>query len=327
MGSENDHPGICVAIRRLLVSHDCDVVGSVEDGARVLEEAVRLQPDVILLDLNMPHMNGIDACRALTRMLPRTRTIVVTAEDPVVVRHAAGAFAFVEKHALHTALLPAIRSRAGFPQHRMTQAVRAEISAPVRDFPAGAASRSDTVAVVTEVCRDSGLGARGSGLGARKRSECLRMLFRVPNPESRAPTLDQISRFFTSSALARIALPAGRDRALASVETTTRGDCLCHPAPAARLDSPPRCREGIRLGGSVAADAIHLSGSGSALARVGAALRRDRDGAVRVATRLVADRGWRHRRLDAGHRPVVGRREDWRRRERHRRDRPGLRMS
>ena len=107
-----DHPGLSAAIRRLLVAHDFEVVGSVEDGARVLEEAARLQPDIILLDLHMPNMNGIDACRELTRMLPRTRTIVVTAEDPVVVRPAAlaaGAFAFVEKRALHTALLPAVR--------------------------------------------------------------------------------------------------------------------------------------------------------------------------------------------------------------------------
>jgi CheY-like chemotaxis protein len=101
--------GVGTAIRRLLVSHGCEVVGSV-DGARVLEEAARLQPDVILLDLHMPNMNGIDACRELTRILPRTRTIVVTAEDPVVrpAALAAGAFASVEKWALHTALLPAV---------------------------------------------------------------------------------------------------------------------------------------------------------------------------------------------------------------------------
>ena len=107
----DDHPGMSAAIRRLLVAHDFEVVGSVEDGARVLEEAARLQPDLILLDLHMPNMNGIDACRELTRMLPRTRTIVITAEDPVVrpAALAAGAFAFVEKRALHTDLLPAVR--------------------------------------------------------------------------------------------------------------------------------------------------------------------------------------------------------------------------
>jgi DNA-binding NarL/FixJ family response regulator len=107
----DDHAGLSAAIRRLLVAHDYEVVGSVEDGARVLEEAARLQPDIILLDLHMPNGNGLDACRELTRVLPRTRIIVVTAEDPVVrpAAIAAGAFAFVQKLALHTALLSAVR--------------------------------------------------------------------------------------------------------------------------------------------------------------------------------------------------------------------------
>ena len=101
------------AIRRLVVADDFEVVGSVYDGAQVVDEAARLQPDVIILDLNMPNRNGIDSCRELTRLFPRTRTIVVTAEDPVHLRPAAldaGAFAFVEKLALHTDLLPAISS-------------------------------------------------------------------------------------------------------------------------------------------------------------------------------------------------------------------------
>ena len=106
-----DHPGMSAAIRRLLVADGFNVVGSVDDGAQVVERAVELQPDIVVLDLNMPNRNGIDACRELTRMLPRARTIVVTAEDPVYVRAAAlaaGAFAFVEKRAMHTDLLPAV---------------------------------------------------------------------------------------------------------------------------------------------------------------------------------------------------------------------------
>ena len=107
-----DHPGMGAAIRRLLVANGFEVVGSVDDGAQVVEQTARLQPDIIVLDLNMPNRNGIDSCRELTRMFPRTRTIVVTAEDPVLLRPAAldaGAFAFVEKMAVHTDLLPAIR--------------------------------------------------------------------------------------------------------------------------------------------------------------------------------------------------------------------------
>jgi DNA-binding NarL/FixJ family response regulator len=106
-----DHPGVSAAIRRLLVADDFEIAGTVDDGTRVVEEAARLKPDIVILDLNMPNGNGLDTCRELTRMLPRTRTIVVTAEDPVAFRLPAleaGAFAFVEKHSMYTELLPAV---------------------------------------------------------------------------------------------------------------------------------------------------------------------------------------------------------------------------
>ena len=61
-----DHPGMSAAIRRLVVAGGFEVVGSVDDGAQVAEEAARLRPDIIVLDLNMPNRNGIDACRELT---------------------------------------------------------------------------------------------------------------------------------------------------------------------------------------------------------------------------------------------------------------------
>lgn len=108
-----DHPEVSAAIRRLLMADDFEVAGSVDDGARVVEEASRLKPDIVILDLNMPNRNGLDTCRELTRTLPRTRTIVVTAEDPLAFRPAAlaaGAFAFVEKRAMHTDLLRALES-------------------------------------------------------------------------------------------------------------------------------------------------------------------------------------------------------------------------
>jgi DNA-binding NarL/FixJ family response regulator len=109
------------AIRRLLVEHDFEVAGTVDDGARVVGDASRLKPDVVILDLNMPNGSGVETCRQLTRMLPRTKTIVLTAEDPLTFRAAAlaaGAFAFVEKRALLTDLLPAVESAC----HELTAA-------------------------------------------------------------------------------------------------------------------------------------------------------------------------------------------------------------
>lgn len=112
----DDHPELIARIGRLLAQDDYEIVGSAEDGAQLLEEAARLQPDVIVLDLFMPALDGLKACRELTRMLPRTRIVVLTAEDDTVVKEAAlaaGAFAFIDKRTIGTDLLPAVRAACG----------------------------------------------------------------------------------------------------------------------------------------------------------------------------------------------------------------------
>jgi CheY-like chemotaxis protein len=62
-----DHPGMAKAVSRLLAL-DCDVVGHVADGNVVVEAAQRLQPDVIVVDVNLPNVNGLEACRRITEL-------------------------------------------------------------------------------------------------------------------------------------------------------------------------------------------------------------------------------------------------------------------
>ena len=77
-----DHDGVANAVRRVLAL-DCEIVGSVADGQAVLEATQRLQPDVIVLDLNLPNVNGLEACRQITQDHPTTKVIVFTAmNDP-----------------------------------------------------------------------------------------------------------------------------------------------------------------------------------------------------------------------------------------------------
>ena len=107
----DDHPGIMTAICRLLAL-DSEVVGSVTDGKQLLEAAQRLQPDVIVLDVNLPIVNGLDACRQITREHPAMKVIVFTAMgDPDVRQQSieAGAAAFVPKLASVDGLLSTIR--------------------------------------------------------------------------------------------------------------------------------------------------------------------------------------------------------------------------
>jgi DNA-binding NarL/FixJ family response regulator len=98
----DDHPGILISLQRLLAL-DCDVVGTVDDGGGLLESARRLQPDVVIADLNMPTVNGFDACQQLIRWNPSIKVILVSAaDDTALAEHAysAGASAFLVKFAL-----------------------------------------------------------------------------------------------------------------------------------------------------------------------------------------------------------------------------------
>ena len=106
-----DHPGVAKAVCRLL-SLDCDVVGSVADGSAVLEAAQRLQPDVIVIDLNLPNVDGLEACRQITQVNPDAKVIVFSAmNDPHITQRAfeVGATAFVYKGAVDGGLLSTVK--------------------------------------------------------------------------------------------------------------------------------------------------------------------------------------------------------------------------
>jgi CheY-like chemotaxis protein len=95
----DDYPDVVRAVSRLLAL-DCEIVGSVTDGSALLQAAQRLQPDVIVLDVNLPNVHSLEACREITRVNPTTKVIVFTAMNDAAVSQAffeAGASAFVSK--------------------------------------------------------------------------------------------------------------------------------------------------------------------------------------------------------------------------------------
>ena len=84
----DDHTLLTEAFRRLL-EPECDVVGTFDDPRVFLRDVTRLHPDVALLDISMPTLNGLDAARELRRLLPATRIIFLTMnEDPDVAAEA-----------------------------------------------------------------------------------------------------------------------------------------------------------------------------------------------------------------------------------------------
>ncbi len=73
----DDHSLVLAGLRRL-VEEEGDVVGTVEDGRALVEEAKKLRPDLILMDISMPLLNGLDAARQLRKLVPESKLIFLT---------------------------------------------------------------------------------------------------------------------------------------------------------------------------------------------------------------------------------------------------------
>jgi DNA-binding NarL/FixJ family response regulator len=106
----DDHTLVLEGFKKLLEEH-CQVVGSVEDGRSLLDAAKRLRPDIVVLDISMPQLNGLDAARRLRKMVPQARLIFVTVhadQDYVNQAFKAGASAYLLKRSAGSELRQAI---------------------------------------------------------------------------------------------------------------------------------------------------------------------------------------------------------------------------
>ena len=106
----DDHQMLLDALKGVLEPR-CEVVGMVGDGRSLLEAAAKLQPDIIVVDIAMPQLNGLDAARQIKHSMPRVKLIFMTMnEDPYLVGEAfrVGASAYLVKQAAALELTNAI---------------------------------------------------------------------------------------------------------------------------------------------------------------------------------------------------------------------------
>ncbi len=112
----DDHEVVRAGLRALLQLHDgLTVVGEAADGEEAIREALRLRPDVVLMDVRMGAMDGIEACRALKSELPAVRVLMLTSygtQEAVLAALMAGAAGFLLKNAGQHELVRAIRAVA-----------------------------------------------------------------------------------------------------------------------------------------------------------------------------------------------------------------------
>jgi len=122
----DDHPIVRQGLRTLLEGRPgWEVVGEASDGIEALEKVESLQPDVVVLDITMPRMNGLEACRLIQRKTKASslEVLVVTQHDsPQMMREAleAGARGYVVKSNAARDLLEAVEAVS---QHRVFTAM------------------------------------------------------------------------------------------------------------------------------------------------------------------------------------------------------------
>jgi len=147
----DDHAVVRQGLRTFLeLQEDMEVVGEAVDGADAVDLVERAAPDVVLLDLVMPRVDGIEATRRIRERSPATRILVLTS--------------FADDHTV----LPAIR--AGAAGYLLKDVQPPELAAAIRTVHAGEALLAPAVAtmLVEQLAAEDGAGAPGAGTAAAR---------------------------------------------------------------------------------------------------------------------------------------------------------------
>ncbi len=115
----DDHPIVRRGLKTLLSGQPgWEVVDEAADGVEAVDKSSRLNPDLVVLDLSMPNMGGLEACRQIVKTAPQCEVLIVTQHDsPQMMREAgaAGARGYVVKSNIASELVNAVHATS---QHR-----------------------------------------------------------------------------------------------------------------------------------------------------------------------------------------------------------------
>jgi len=110
----DDHEIFRRGLRSLLESHpDWEVCGEAKDGQEAVELAKQLQPDIIVLDVTMPRLNGLDAARIIRKLVHQSKVVILSQHEMAAMKQEAlksGADAYVTKSEVSKELMVAIES-------------------------------------------------------------------------------------------------------------------------------------------------------------------------------------------------------------------------
>lgn len=138
----DDHAIVLAGLRKL-VEAEGEVVGMVEDGRALVEAAQQLRPDIVLLDISMPLLNGLDAARQISKLVPESKLIFLTMHaTPTYATEAfkAGASGYLIKRSAAVELKQAIQAVMR-GQHYMTPLITKDVLAATLQSPDGQSSK------------------------------------------------------------------------------------------------------------------------------------------------------------------------------------------
>jgi DNA-binding NarL/FixJ family response regulator len=144
-----DHPVVRAGLERLLANEaDIDIVGAAANGREAVELALELQPDVVLMDISMPVMDGVEATRRITEVKGNAvRVVILTSfsdRTEIIAALDSGASGYLLKDAEPEELLAGVRAAARGDSPLAPRAAREVLSARSDDRPASELSARET---------------------------------------------------------------------------------------------------------------------------------------------------------------------------------------
>jgi DNA-binding NarL/FixJ family response regulator len=118
----DDHHAARTTLRELLDWHSFQVCGDAQNGKEAIEKVIELKPEIVLMDINMPVMNGIAAAQEIRRIAPSTKIVFLTVHDSPQFKVGTKPWAhgFVPKSEAGKELIPTLERVAGITANEMT---------------------------------------------------------------------------------------------------------------------------------------------------------------------------------------------------------------